>query len=93
MTHPSHKRIEELKKLLDHPRYGLKDSSDTNKTRMSILDLFLSREQELFSKLEELKKGKRAYYGRETSWEIENKNGYHEALSDCQALLDVEQKQ
>lgn len=31
---------------------------------------------------EELKKGKRAYFGWETSYEMENKNGYHEAIDD-----------
>lgn len=31
---------EELKKLLDNQRTGLKDSSDTNKTRYAILALF-----------------------------------------------------
>ena len=31
---------EEIKELIDNPRTGLKESSDTNKTRQSLLGLF-----------------------------------------------------
>ncbi len=31
---------EKLKEMLDNPRTGLKESSDTNKTRMGIFALF-----------------------------------------------------
>lgn len=44
---------EELKKLLDNSRTGLKDSSDTNKTRYAILALF---EDSLSSQAHALKK-------------------------------------
>lgn len=37
--------MEELKKLLNDPRTGLKESSDTNKTRYAILALFEEHEQ------------------------------------------------
>lgn len=41
----------------------------------------------LKSEVDSLKKGKRAYYGRETSYEMENKNGYHEAIDEVLSLL------
>jgi len=41
-----HKPEEELKKLLDDRRTGLKDSSNTNKTRYAILALFDEARQE-----------------------------------------------
>lgn len=37
----------ELLKLLDDPRTGLKDSSDTNKTRYAILELFTRQEEKI----------------------------------------------
>lgn len=42
---------EELKKLLDDSRTGLKDSSDTNKTRYAILELFSSTEKRLANEI------------------------------------------
>lgn len=41
---------EKLKKLLDNPRTGLKESSDTNKTRHGILALFDEQKEELMVK-------------------------------------------
>lgn len=42
----------ELLKLLDDPRTGLKDSSDTNKTRYAILELFTKQEEKILKQLE-----------------------------------------
>lgn len=41
----------ELKKLLDDSRTGLKDSSDTNKTRYAILELFSSTEKRVANEI------------------------------------------
>jgi len=45
---------EEILKLLDNPRTGLKESSDTNKTRYAILGII----EELLEKKDEEKKVK-----------------------------------
>lgn len=50
MTSLIEQKIEELKKLLDNPRTGLKDSSDTNKTRYAILALFESERESMKQK-------------------------------------------
>ena len=44
---------EKLKNLLDDPRTGLKDSSDTNKTRQAILGMFDAYTASLVEKVEE----------------------------------------
>lgn len=52
---------EKLKKLLDDPRTGLRESSDTNKTRYAILALF---EENSTQEKRELKKNKRNERGQ-----------------------------
>ena len=47
------KEVEELKKLLDDQRTGLKESSDTNKTRMAIIEMLESQSNHQL--LEEIK--------------------------------------
>lgn len=45
----TNKRTEQVKELLNNPRSGLKDSSDTNKTRMEILAIVSELEDEIES--------------------------------------------
>lgn len=49
--------------------------------------LLASQLQSILEEVEEMKKNKRADFGRETSWEIENKNGYYEAINDVQSII------
>ncbi len=48
---------------------------------------------EMAGKIKEFKKEKIAHFGRETSWEIENKNGYDEGLNKVLSLLSNNQEE
>lgn len=61
----SPQKREELKELLNDPRTGLKDSSDTNKTRYAILALFEEVYQELQADRENIKEYMISYLNSE----------------------------
>jgi hypothetical protein len=79
--------VEELKGLLNDPRTGLKESSDTNKTRYAILALFdevFDRRQDDIDGLMEWSKGRKhlgiSEYEDDASKMLSI--GYNNAISD-----------
>ena len=81
------KGIESLKSLIDDNRTGLKESSDTNKTRQSILAVPQEIALALLKALrEEVEKEELAgSTPSNTDWE----NGYNQALADTLTTIDT----
>lgn len=96
----------ELKELLDNPRTGLKDSSDTNKTRYAILALFEEQRQKDRESLVEMVRGMEQDTSKYDTFDKKTKEKGYKGKGQCrecmqyrdikessynQALADLEQ--
>lgn len=89
MTHTPKKENleEEIFKLLHKKHMGENCSKQIEYLKSFVDGLLTAQLQSILEEMEEMKKNKRADFGRETSWEIENKNGYYEAINDVQSII------
>jgi hypothetical protein len=75
---------QKLLELLNDPRTGLRDSSDTNKTRYAALAILEDEQKATARRIVEIAEGtKRTIHGEESSqaWKF-GKEEYNQALSD-----------
>lgn len=96
MTTPStfEEKLRELKRLLNDRRTGLRDSSDTNKTRYAIIDLFesvfSSYQAELREELRKLKMSMKSAIKSNSDAGAGYTIGFNAAIDEFTALLSKE---